>query len=379
MTAVCLLGAWHRVNDTRLFTKMARSLACAGYEVSIVGQSRIDEIAMKDGVRLIGISGWDESGNRSLIGMATRFMWKCYRAAWDQDALIYHVHDPLGIPFGIFATLAGRRVLYDVHEYYDQTVRYKEDFSPLLRLFYAALIFLIEPILCQIARAVIVVDENMTRYDKYGAVTVHNFQPRDMFVPIQEKKTRVRVRLFTDGDLGEHRATFELIKGVSIASREVPVMLDLYGRFLGADYEKQCRQLIVDENLVDIVRIHEWVPHLTLARLTALADIGLIPFEKLKWLMNVGYPNKLSQYCGCGLPIISADLPRLAENVKRIGCGISVDCSDPEEIAKAITMLARQPEIRIKYGANARQAVETWMNWEHEVETLLRVYRQAIA
>lgn len=376
MTSVCILGAWHRVDDTRLFTKFGRSLAAAGYDTSVVGHASSDDVTTRDGVTLVGVSGWDEKPGGFMLPMVIKVVLNCYRAAWRIRADIYQVCDPLSIPFGIFAALIGKRVIYDVHEYYPEQILYKDDMDIMTRLMYGMLIFVLDPLLCRLARAVVVVDENMTRYDKYGATTIHNFQPRDMFVPAGDKVPHNPVRLITDGGFGDHRATYELIQAVGIASRSVPVRLDIHGVFFRKDYEDKCRQLIEDEHLGDIVEIHEWIPHAEMPVPTAAADIGILPFQPLRWLMGVRYPNKFSQYCGCGLPIICADLPRLAGLAAEIPCGIRADCSDPADLADAIVMMASDPKMRQVFGCAGRAAVDDWMNWETEETKLFEVYRR---
>ena len=61
-----------------------------------------------------------------------------------------------------------------------------------------------------------------------------------------------------------------------------------------------------------------------------------------------------------------------------IGCGIPVDPTNPEEIAKAIEYLIEHPEEAKQMGENGRKAVLEKYNWEHEEKKLLRIYEELL-
>ena len=109
MNKVCIITSVHPPFDTRIFQKEARSLAKAGYDVSLIAQYDKDEVV--DGIRILSLPS---PGNR--IERMTKTVWQIYRRALEVDADIYHFHDPELIPIGLLLKLHGKRVIYDVHE-----------------------------------------------------------------------------------------------------------------------------------------------------------------------------------------------------------------------------------------------------------------------
>jgi glycosyltransferase involved in cell wall biosynthesis len=55
-------------------------------------------------------------------------------------------------------------------------------------------------------------------------------------------------------------------------------------------------------------------------------------------------------------------------------CGLIVDPSKPEEIARAMGYLIEHPDEARRMGENGRRAVLEKYNWEKENEQLLRIY-----
>ena len=109
MIKVCILTSVHPPFDTRIFHKEAKSLAKAGYDVTVIAQHDKDKIV--DGIRIVPLS---KPKNR--FERMTRTIWTTYRKALKIDADIYHFHDPELIPIGLLLKLHGKRVIYDVHE-----------------------------------------------------------------------------------------------------------------------------------------------------------------------------------------------------------------------------------------------------------------------
>src|SRR5260370_29485468 len=101
----------HDASDVRSFQKECRSLAKGGYRVSlIVPHSRSGTM---DGVEIHVVPQ-----PKSRFYRMTCTAWKVYRKAIEQDADLYHFHDPELIPAGLLLKYAGKKVIYDAHELY---------------------------------------------------------------------------------------------------------------------------------------------------------------------------------------------------------------------------------------------------------------------
>src|SRR5699024_5185338 len=90
----------HQVTDVRVFLKECRSLAKAGYRVTLVARGA--ESGVSDGVRQIAVSNSAPGGRlgRMILGSA-----QVVRRAWAEKGDLYHFHDPELIPFGLLMKL----------------------------------------------------------------------------------------------------------------------------------------------------------------------------------------------------------------------------------------------------------------------------------
>src|SRR3954447_3791623 len=119
MTKVAHLTTLHPAFDNRVFLRECRSLARAGYEVVLVAPH--EEAETVDGVRIRPVPK-----SRSRIDRLLRQGFRVYRCAVDEQADLYHFHDPDLLPWALLLRLrTGRPVVYDVHEDYVTSFTYK--------------------------------------------------------------------------------------------------------------------------------------------------------------------------------------------------------------------------------------------------------------
>jgi glycosyltransferase involved in cell wall biosynthesis len=85
-------------------------------------------------------------------------------------------------------------------------------------------------------------------------------------------------------------------------------------------------------------------------------------------------PNKLFDYMLVGLPVIASNFPLYREVVEPDRCGLIVDPSKPEEIARAMEYLIDHPDEAREMGERGRKAVLEKYNWDKESERLLQIY-----
>ena len=106
---VAILSSVHPPFDTRIFHKQARSLASAGYDVTLVVPHARDETV--DGVKLRALP---QAGSRPrrMLGAPARVLREALRLRAD----VYHFHDPELIPIALLLKRRGKSVIYDVHE-----------------------------------------------------------------------------------------------------------------------------------------------------------------------------------------------------------------------------------------------------------------------
>lgn len=101
----------HFADDTRIFDKECRSLAAAGYVVTLAGAGAVPPGSP---VRHRPLPPRDDRRSRRLLsGIATGL--SISRSEWFD---ILHLHDPELLPVGVMAARAGRAVIWDAHEDY---------------------------------------------------------------------------------------------------------------------------------------------------------------------------------------------------------------------------------------------------------------------
>ena len=107
--SVCVVAPVHAWDDVRVYQKEARTLADAGYRVSVIARAPSPQSI--DGIEIIpSISDSRYRPVRFLLLPAVGVQ------ALQQNADIYHLHDPELIPIGLRLKRLGKRVIFDAHE-----------------------------------------------------------------------------------------------------------------------------------------------------------------------------------------------------------------------------------------------------------------------
>jgi colanic acid/amylovoran biosynthesis glycosyltransferase len=92
-----------------------------------------------------------------------------------------------------------------------------------------------------------------------------------------------------------------------------------------------------------------------------------------------GMSNAALEAMACGLPIITTDCGGMREAVQDGVEGLVVPVRDTNAIAAAIERLARDPELRHRMGAAARQRVEKEFDLKHQIDLWVQFCRDTVA
>jgi glycosyltransferase involved in cell wall biosynthesis len=85
------------------------------------------------------------------------------------------------------------------------------------------------------------------------------------------------------------------------------------------------------------------------------------------------------EYMSAGIPVIASDFPLWREILSKAKCGLSVNPGRPLEIAKAIEFVLTHPAEAEGMGRNGREAVVRELNWQHQEQKLLALYKDLLA
>lgn len=370
---VCILSSVHSAFDVRVFHKEARTLARAGYDVTLIAQHDQDEIV--NGVKIIGLPR-----PRNRLHRITWLTLKVFWLALKQRADVYHFHPPELLPIGILLKLCTRKkVIYDVHEDWPNEIRTREWIPPVLRRIAARAFGSFERTCARFIDGIILAGDAVRNLSLAKATVIHNYPPLEYFKNLDKgiEKKRVErdnyILIFAGGLVGI-RGIYEMIEAIEFASKHYRVKLRLLGKFVDTTTEARTRALqgFSQAELIGLV------PYGDIPKYLSAADVGLILFHPLPNHVE-SRPNKLFEYMAAGLPVIASNFPLWKEIVEGNQCGLTVDPLNPREIAQTIEYLLNHPEERQRMGENGRKAVLEKYNWEREAEKLLALYQTLVA
>ncbi len=380
MTAarVCVLTSVHSPLDGRIFHRESTTLAEAGYQVTLLAPSD-DCPHDKDDVQFFCVPRPRTRRGRPLVWL------RLWRRALRLRPDVIHFHDPellLLVPW--FRLAFGRRVkiVYDVHEYFVDSLAGKYWIPRRLRPFARLVAGLLERLLVRgVDGIVCAVDGQAALYQDFAG-------------PVAVVRNLPHARIFRDAH--PHPALagegFKLIYvGLILPKRGIDVLLEMMRRLradgvrgvrlflIGPDtspaYIEHIRSFAAAHRLSDQVHWLGAVPHEELKHYLVAADVGLIPGLVTRQYKNPGLTTKLFEYMLCGLPVVSADYPHRRVYIEEADCGLVVPPEDAAAWADAVLWLRDHPVEARAMGERGRAVVLSRYTWEREQSRLLSFYR----
>jgi len=360
MIKVCILTSVHPPFDTRIFHKQSKSLARAGYDVTLIAQHDKDEIV--DGIRIVPLS---KPKNR--IERMTKTVWQTYRKALQVDADIYHFHDPELIPIGLLLKRHGKRVIYDVHEDVPRQNLSKSYIPAVFRRPISLMIGALEAFSARRFDGVVTATPFINRrFLELGAnaINVNNYPIAPELYAAEnrwEKKEKVVCYV---GVIAGIRGIFEMVEAIG----KTEYRLLLAGN-IKADIETKLEQIPGWRQVEALGFVDREGVRAAISRSMA----GLVVLHPTINYIDA-LPVKMFEYMSAGIPVIASNFPLWREIVEGARCGICVDPLNPEEIAEAIQFIIEHPAEAEQMGKNGRRAVEEKYNWGMEEKKLLEFY-----
>ena len=369
MIKIAHLTSVHRPFDTRIFCKECRTLAQAGYGVTLIVPHEADE--MIDGVQIRAVP---KPKNRWVRLTLTAY--QVFRAALGVDAQVYHVHDPELLPWAHLLRMRGKRVIYDMHENLPLQMLTKPWIRRFLRVFLGMVWALSErPLLYGLH---VVFAEHSYRKNHQWVkkhITILNMPAIDNLAELELPKYSAPTVGYIGG-VGPGRGSLIVIEALHILKSR------------GTRVHFECIGPASDAHLAELERLtHSYAlegvafrGYMVLAegwRIIARCHIGLaIMMETPNHAES--YPTKLFEYMAVGLPVITSHFPLYRGIVDGNQCGICIDPGNGEDVANAIEWLLDRPEEAEAMGKRGREAVLTHYNWNVEAKKLLTLYAEVL-
>jgi glycosyltransferase involved in cell wall biosynthesis len=367
---VTILTSVHSAFDTRVFQKQARSLAAAGFAVTLVVPHERDETV--DGVRLRAVRRINHRLRRVLLS-PIQIVLEALKLPSD----VYHFHDPELLPAGLLLKLVGKRVIYDVHEDVPKSLHSRTYLPRALVGTIALAVGAFEKAATRAFDLVVLarddILESFARHPR--TLLIRNYPSRAAFpsvIPTERADDTFRVAYV--GGLTAGRGAAEMVEAIGRVPARCQARLMILGTFWPDTLESEVRAM---EGFAR-VDYRGWLPYDQVPKALTEADAGIVCFLPEPNHVNAG-PTKLFEYMACGLPVVASNFPMWRGVIEGNDCGICVDPADPSAIAEAIEFLADHPDRRREMGANGRRAVLEKYNWEAEAARLVEAYGQLLA
>lgn len=355
----------HDRSDVRIFHKQCRSLATAGYRVTLlVADGHGDE--QREGVCIADL------GRRPVGRFArmTLLPWRALLAVRRLQPSLLHFHDPELLTVAGLMAQSGLVLIYDAHEDVPQQILSKHWLPGWLRPTVSRAFAAFEAFVARRLCAVVVANPpNQPRFAALGcnAVCIANYPLLDEFPTLTHRHRQTRTLAYVGG-LTRTRGVVQLVQALSL----IPdVRLVLCGRFSDDGAEAACRVLPGWQQV-------EFLGHVdreAIEAVLAAAEVGMVTLLP-EPAYRVALPVKMFEYMAAGLPVIASDIPLWRDIVDTHRCGVTVDPTDPAAIARTICAVLADPERRAM-GERGRQAVLQQFNWRSESRKLLSLYARA--
>jgi glycosyltransferase involved in cell wall biosynthesis len=369
----CILTTAHSPFDERIFHKEARSLIEAGYEVVIAAPYESSQI--KEGIRIEAVAPLSARVDR---------IWRLrslYRVALKENADIYHFHDPDLIPLGLLLSLKHHKpVIYDVHEYYGDSLLTRYWLPKPLRKVVARTVDLIEKRAARSFAGIITVNSHMAelfhRENPEGEI-LHNYPLKRQFEFPRPDTVKPPVILYLGG-INRERGLEVILRAMPLVREKHPeAVCELVGpaetEDLGPDFSNLSPWLERGS-----VHLRGKVPYEQVPEILAKSSIALVPL-----LPTLNYrkaiPVKLLEYMAAGLPVVGSRFGYIEEIIEKTGCGLLSIPGDPESLAQDICTLLENPEKSLSCAQSGWDAFQREYTWEKEQSKLFRLYERILA
>jgi glycosyltransferase involved in cell wall biosynthesis len=366
---ICVMTSAHPAFDARIFHKQCRSLAAAGYQVTLVAPH--SQSLVRDGVQLRATRIRKNRLQRATLGV-----WEVFRFAIRERADVYHFHDPELIPAGLVLRLLGRKVIYDVHEDLPGTFSYKQYIPRWLKKPLGVSVAGLECLSSFFFSAVVTATPPLARrFQALGRVAVvHNYPLIEEFATSVRQRAVGNYFVYLGMAIMEERGAKELVEAIALLPAGLSAKLVLIGAFEPPQF-RDLLQALPGWKKTDAIGL---VDRKRAADVLSQAVAGLITLHPHPNFLNA-FPVKLFEYMAAGVPVIASDFLVCRGIVEEARCGLFVNPRNAKEVAAAMAYLLTHPEEAQAMGERGREAVLRKFNWTKEQETLLELYSELLS
>ncbi len=362
---VCHFSSVHRANDIRVFHKECRTLAEAGFAVTLIA---VDAEVSSPTVKIIGLP--NEGGRLQRMFCRAHTV---YRLALAENADIYHFHDPELLPYALrLKQKTGAKLVYDSHECYREDIVTKEWLPTALRSLVAVTFGAFERFVVPRLDLVVAATPHIGRYFSQfmpNVATVNNYPMPEEFSQIVQKPGELRDAFCYVGAISFVRGIIPLLDALDDINPSVAFLLA--GTFASEDVSRA----VHEHRNWPRVTFYGQVGRDQVADVYNRSFAGVVTFLPAPNHIN-SQPNKLFEYMSAGIPVVCSNFDLWRSVVEAAGCGLCVDPGSGNAIASAINILANDAGIRERMSAQGRVMTLERFTWTNEAKILIDAYDQ---
>lgn len=360
---ICQVTSRHAIEDERILHRMAWTAAKYGYHSRILGPR--DGNGHSGAVELMGCFP-----ARKRLRPVDRILVpvQLLRGALASRCRVFQIHDPDLLPLAVVLKLLGRRVIYDVHDDYEASVRNLLSDKPIMGGVCAKTWWLWERLAAGVCDAVVVADRHLAaKFAGCHPVILGNY-PKYSFTKAADTTTEHTFNVIYVGGVARDRGV-----GVALDALALLPQKDIRLHIVGT-----CRDeaLLTRLQAESRVVLHGFVSWEALHQHYEKAHMGLALYQPITSFLYYPGENsvKVIEYMAAGIPVLCSDFPGLKTFVETAGYGLTVKPDDPSAVARRIQELYDNPVLRMQLGQNGRHAFEEEYNWERHEDKLVALY-----
>jgi len=365
---VAHLTSAHPRFDTRIFVKECRSLASAGYHVSLVVADGLGDQHI-DGVKIIDVGS--SHGRVHRMRHTTRLVRK---KAEEIDADIYHLHDPELMPIGLSLRRGGKHVIFDAHEDLPKQLLTKPYLNAASRRVLSLTFSRYETWACRQFTAIVAatpfIGEKFLLINP-STVVVNNYPVLGELSSVDSGWHNKHKAVCYVGGLAGTRGIREIVRAMELVGDDTRLLIG--GKFGEAGLEKEVKQYPGWQHVED----RGWLDRQGVRQILQQSMAGLVTLHPTQNYIDA-LPVKMFEYMSAGIPVIASAFPLWKNIIEKAACGVCVNPLDPQAISEAIIKITTQPDLAKKMGQNGQQAVRQHYNWQIEEQKLLSLYSKIV-
>lgn len=348
------------LNYDQRMQRICKSLADAGFEVSLIGVKRPQSIPLEvcnfkqKRMRVFfrrGFAFYAEYNLRLFFYLLfARFNTIC---CIDLDTMI---------PAYLVSKIRRKKRVYDAHEYFSQQ---KEIVSRprIYKIWHR----IEKRFLPKFSNGYTVSESIAEEFKKLYKVDYEVIRNVPILKPYKELNRNKKIILY-QGSVNEARG-FEILIP---AMKSVEAVLMIYG---DGNYMEQTKALVAENNLSDKIILAGKVSPTLLPTITRQATIGINLVEPFGLNQYYSLANKFFDYMQQGIPQITMDFPEYKRINNQFEVAILLKELSVENVANAINQLLNDKELYKKLKTNSLAAREHF-NWQLEEKKLIAFYQK---